>query len=187
MVGTASLRRQAQLRAVRPDLVVVPLRGNVQTRLRKLEAGEVQATFLAMAGLIRLGLEARGLGGAVDPRRCCRRWRRVRSASSAGPTTRPVLRPAGADQPRADHDLRSPPSGPSSAALDGSCRTPIAALGRADGDGAAAARTGGQPRWPGGGPDRGRRQRRRRAPPWAPRPARAAGAAGAGTTSAAPA
>ena len=48
---------QAQLRAARPDLRVVPLRGNVQTRLRKLDAGEVQATFLAMAGLIRLGLE----------------------------------------------------------------------------------------------------------------------------------
>jgi hydroxymethylbilane synthase len=58
VIGTASLRRQAQLQAARPDLVVVPLRGNVQTRLRKLDAGEVQATLLAMAGLIRLGLEA---------------------------------------------------------------------------------------------------------------------------------
>ena len=50
--------------AVRPDLVVVPLRGNVQTRLRKLDAGEVQATFLAMAGLMRLGPGSRRLGGA---------------------------------------------------------------------------------------------------------------------------
>ncbi|MGD9508631.1 MAG: hydroxymethylbilane synthase [Geminicoccaceae bacterium] len=58
VVGTASLRRQAQLRAARPDLVVVPLRGNVHTRLRKLDAGEVHATLLAMAGLVRLGLEA---------------------------------------------------------------------------------------------------------------------------------
>jgi hydroxymethylbilane synthase len=54
-VGTASLRRQAQLLFVRPDLTVVPLRGNVATRLSKLESGEVYATFLAKAGLSRLG------------------------------------------------------------------------------------------------------------------------------------
>jgi len=56
VVGTASLRRQAQLLALRPDLKVVPLRGNVETRLRKLEAGEADATLLAVAGLKRLGL-----------------------------------------------------------------------------------------------------------------------------------
>jgi len=55
-VGTASLRRQALIKLSRPDLVVVPLRGNVETRLRKLEAGEVDATLLAVAGLKRLGL-----------------------------------------------------------------------------------------------------------------------------------
>jgi hydroxymethylbilane synthase len=55
-VGTASLRRQAQLLALRPDLRVVPLRGNVETRLRKLAAGEADATLLAVAGLKRLGL-----------------------------------------------------------------------------------------------------------------------------------
>lgn len=55
-LGTASLRRQAIVKKARPDLVVSPLRGNVETRLRKLEAGEVDATLLAMAGLIRLGL-----------------------------------------------------------------------------------------------------------------------------------
>jgi hydroxymethylbilane synthase len=55
-VGTASLRRQAQLLALRPDLQVVPLRGNVETRLRKLAAGEADATLLAVAGLKRLGL-----------------------------------------------------------------------------------------------------------------------------------
>ena len=54
-VGTSSLRREAQLRAVRPDLVVHPLRGNVDTRLRKLEAGEYDAIILASAGLRRLG------------------------------------------------------------------------------------------------------------------------------------
>jgi hydroxymethylbilane synthase len=54
-VGTSSLRRQAQLRAVRPDVDVHPLRGNVDTRLRKLEAGEYDAIILAAAGLNRLG------------------------------------------------------------------------------------------------------------------------------------
>ena len=54
-VGTSSLRRQAQLKAVRPDLDIHPLRGNVDTRLRKLEAGEYDAIILAAAGLIRLG------------------------------------------------------------------------------------------------------------------------------------
>ena len=59
VVGSASLRRQAQLRRLRPDLDVRLLRGNVQTRLRKLDAGEYHATILAMAGLKRLGLTAR--------------------------------------------------------------------------------------------------------------------------------
>jgi hydroxymethylbilane synthase len=54
-VGTSSLRRQAQLKAVRPDLDVHPLRGNVDTRLRKLEQGEYDAIILAAAGLQRLG------------------------------------------------------------------------------------------------------------------------------------
>src|ERR1700730_749719 len=54
-VGTSSLRRQAQLKAVRPDLESFPLRGNVDTRLRKLEAGEYDAIILAAAGLKRLG------------------------------------------------------------------------------------------------------------------------------------
>ncbi len=54
-VGSSSLRRQAQLLAARPDLRVVPLRGNVDTRLRKLERGELDAVVLATAGLARLG------------------------------------------------------------------------------------------------------------------------------------
>jgi hydroxymethylbilane synthase len=54
-IGTSSLRRQAQLKAVRPDLDIYPLRGNVDTRLRKLEAGEYDAIILAAAGLNRLG------------------------------------------------------------------------------------------------------------------------------------
>jgi hydroxymethylbilane synthase len=54
-IGTSSLRRQAQLKAMRPDLDIHPLRGNVDTRLRKLEAGEYDAIILAAAGLNRLG------------------------------------------------------------------------------------------------------------------------------------
>ncbi len=56
-VGTSSLRRQCQLKSVRPDLEVFPLRGNVDTRLRKLESGEYDAIILAAAGVLRLGLE----------------------------------------------------------------------------------------------------------------------------------
>lgn len=55
-VGTSSVRRAAQLLALRPDLEVLPIRGNVDTRLRKLEAGEFDAIMLAAAGLHRLGL-----------------------------------------------------------------------------------------------------------------------------------
>lgn len=57
-VGTSSLRRQAQLKALRPDLDIHPLRGNVDTRLRKLESGEYDAIILAAAGVTRLGLTA---------------------------------------------------------------------------------------------------------------------------------
>jgi hydroxymethylbilane synthase len=58
-VGTSSLRRAAALRAARPDLEIVPLRGNVDTRLRKVDAGECDAIVLARAGLVRLGLAER--------------------------------------------------------------------------------------------------------------------------------
>jgi hydroxymethylbilane synthase len=55
-IGTSSLRRQCQLRALRNDIEIIPLRGNVDTRLRKLDEGEFDAIILASAGLIRLGL-----------------------------------------------------------------------------------------------------------------------------------
>jgi len=58
-VGTSSLRRQCQLRHARPDLKILQLRGNVDTRLRKLDEGDYDAIILAAAGLKRLGLEAR--------------------------------------------------------------------------------------------------------------------------------
>src|SRR5919106_1684884 len=60
VVGTASLRRRAQLLARRSDLEMAPLRGNIDTRLAKLEAGAVDATLLARAGLDRLGLQPAG-------------------------------------------------------------------------------------------------------------------------------
>ncbi len=58
-VGTSSLRRMASLKAIRPDLTVVAIRGNVDTRLRKLDEGQFDAIVLARAGLLRLGLAAR--------------------------------------------------------------------------------------------------------------------------------
>jgi hydroxymethylbilane synthase len=65
-LGTSSLRRQAQLLAARPDLVIETLRGNVDTRLRKLDAGDMDAIVLACAGLIRLGLDSR-ITARLDP------------------------------------------------------------------------------------------------------------------------
>lgn len=59
VVGTSSLRRQCQLKSLRPDLVIKDLRGNVNTRLRKLDDGEYQAIILAAAGLIRLEMPER--------------------------------------------------------------------------------------------------------------------------------
>ena len=67
VIGTSSLRRQTQLAHLRPDLRFVPIRGNVDTRLRKLRDGEADATILAMAGLHRLGLVARSRAVALDP------------------------------------------------------------------------------------------------------------------------
>lgn len=58
VVGTASLRRQAQTLHLRPDLQVVMLRGSVETRLKRIEEGKMDATFLALAGLTRMGLQS---------------------------------------------------------------------------------------------------------------------------------
>jgi hydroxymethylbilane synthase len=65
-VGTSSLRRQCQLAARRPDLVIEPLRGNVNTRLAKLDEGHYDAIILAVAGLVRLGFRER-IRTALDP------------------------------------------------------------------------------------------------------------------------
>ncbi len=69
-VGTSSLRRQAQLHAVRGDLQIIPLRGNVDTRLRKLRSGEFDAIILASAGVSRLGL-IDSVRMRLDPEQMC--------------------------------------------------------------------------------------------------------------------
>ncbi len=129
-LGTASLRRQTQARHRRPDLVIVPLRGNVDTRLAKLERGEADAILLAMAGLNRLGLGhlARGF---IDP---------VVSPPAPGQGALAIqTREADADAPWLDA-LRHRPTTlavaaerAALAALDGSCRTAIGAFARVDG------------------------------------------------------
>src|SRR5215469_15160642 len=131
-VGTSSLRRQAQLLRRRPDLEVLPMRGNVDTRLRKLAAGEVDATVLALCGLQRLGetehateilppeimLPAVGQGALAIECRADESW------------LRSLLEPL--------HDQGSAACVTAEramlAALDGSCRTPIAGLAEIVGD-----------------------------------------------------
>ncbi|MFM8269809.1 MAG: hydroxymethylbilane synthase, partial [Pseudomonadota bacterium] len=67
VVGTSSLRRQAQLKAVRPDLEVISLRGNVPTRLNAVRSGKVEAVVLAEAGLNRLGIALEGFRKQILP------------------------------------------------------------------------------------------------------------------------
>jgi hydroxymethylbilane synthase len=86
-VGTASLRRQAQLLRARPDLTIVPIRGNVNTRIRKLAAGEVDALVVALSGSVRLGSQPR----SCRARSCCPRSARARWLSNAAPTTRSCI------------------------------------------------------------------------------------------------
>ncbi|MBI2236517.1 MAG: hydroxymethylbilane synthase [Magnetospirillum sp.] len=132
VIGTASLRRGAQILHRRPDLKVVNFRGNVQTRLRKLEEGAVDATLLAMAGLRRLGL-AQHVTAALSVEDMLP----AVAQGAIGITCRSD--DAGAHRFLAA--LNDPVSNVRVAAerafltrLDGSCRTPIAALAELDGD-----------------------------------------------------
>lgn len=125
-VGTASLRRQAQLLRQRPDLKVVLFRGNVETRLQKLADGQVDATFLAAAGLLRLGkgeaitmtlstdemMPAAGQGAIVIQAREADAF--LRSALSR------IDHPASAAEVRAERAVL--------ASLGGSCDTPVGAM-----------------------------------------------------------
>lgn len=131
IVGTASLRRQAQTLFIRPDIRVTTLRGNVDTRLRKLEAGEAAATFLAYAGLKRLGLDSRA-ASLVDPQEAppaaCQAALAITSRADDA-------RVRDALNGFEDADARTEIEAERGflAALDGSCRTPIAALARVSG------------------------------------------------------
>lgn len=128
-VGTASLRRQAQVLFARPDLGVVTLRGNVDTRLRKLEAGEADATFLALAGLKRLGLEDRAasLIDPIDtPPAACQGALAI-TTRTADARVRDALSAFENASARAEIEAERA----FLEALDGSCRTAIGALARA--------------------------------------------------------
>jgi hydroxymethylbilane synthase len=132
VVGTASLRRQALLKRLRPDLAVVSLRGNVETRLRKVRDGEVAATILAVAGLKRLGLFAAatavleidefppavGQGAIGIETRTDDARTRALVAAIDHPDTATALAVERAFL----------------AVLDGSCRTPIAGHARVEGE-----------------------------------------------------
>jgi hydroxymethylbilane synthase len=131
-VGTASLRRQAQTLHLRPDLKVEMLRGRVETRLARIEAGDFDATYLALAGLKRLGLE-RHASGIVDAQ-----------AMPPAPGQGALAVTARADDAAtlarlaplniAEHAIATTAERAFLLALDGSCRTPIAALAQIAGD-----------------------------------------------------
>jgi hydroxymethylbilane synthase len=125
-LGTASLRRQAQALAARPDLEIVMFRGNVGTRLDKLARGVADATFLASAGLRRLG-EAHVVTSLVDPDLMLP----AAAQGAVGLQTRASDKEARMLCARLDHAesaLRVAAERGLLEALDGSCRTPIAAL-----------------------------------------------------------
>jgi hydroxymethylbilane synthase len=133
VVGTSSLRRRAQLAHRRPDLKLVEFRGNVQTRLKKLSAGVAQATFLAMAGLNRLGM-AHVAGAPIE----------VEEMLPAVAQGAIGIERRGSDDEVAAMlaAIHHGPTGERLAAeraflatLDGSCETPIAGLALHDGSG----------------------------------------------------
>jgi len=132
IVGTSSLRRAAQVRALRPDIHVVPFRGNVETRLRKLADGVADATLLAMAGLIRMGLQDKATA-PLSPEE-------MLPAVAQGAIG--IERRAGDDEAahllakihHRETGLRVAAERALLAVLDGSCRTPIAALAEISGE-----------------------------------------------------
>jgi hydroxymethylbilane synthase len=131
-VGTASLRRQAQTLHLRPDLKVELLRGRVETRLAKIESGAFDATYLALAGLKRLGLEHHAAGN-IDVQTMPPAPAQGALAITCRANDQEVL----ALLRKLDIDEFNIATAAERAflqALDGSCRTPIAALARITGD-----------------------------------------------------
>ncbi len=128
VVGTSSVRRQAQLLHARPDLRVTLLRGNVQTRLNRLRAGDMAATLLALAGLRRLGLESAAsmvLAPEVMLPAACQGIVGVTARADDAPVLALL---AGLADPAAT--LAAAAERALLGELDGSCRTPIGAHAR---------------------------------------------------------
>jgi hydroxymethylbilane synthase len=131
VVATSSLRRQAQVKHLRPDLAVVPIRGNVDTRLRKLAEGAADATLLALAGLKRLGIEDK----ATAPVPVEEMLPAVAQAA-IGVETRAGDVPMAEILAPINHEptaLAVTAERAFLARLEGSCRMPIAALGEVAG------------------------------------------------------
>ncbi|MEE7458020.1 hydroxymethylbilane synthase [Methylorubrum populi] len=131
-VGTSSLRRGAQVLMHRPDLRIVPLRGNANTRMRKLEAGECDATLLALAGLQRLGMEdvARSVLSVEEMLPAVAQGALGIECRAGDEAIRALLAPVACATTTTALDAERGLL----AELDGSCRTPIAALARIDGE-----------------------------------------------------
>jgi hydroxymethylbilane synthase len=132
-VGTSSLRRQAQLLAARPDLNIHTLRGNVDTRLRRLDDGDLDAIVLACAGLIRLGLESR-ITARLDPKVCLPAVAQgVIGIECRGADARTLARVSVLN----DETTRQTTDAERAFAhrLGGSCQSPIAAYARLEGEG----------------------------------------------------
>jgi hydroxymethylbilane synthase len=131
-VGTASLRRQALVKRARPDVKTPPLRGNVETRLRKLEAGDAEATILALAGLKRLGLAnvATAILDTGDFLPAVGQGAIAIETRANDDRTRELL--GRIDHADTSHAVRCERA--FLAVLDGSCRTPIAGHAVISGD-----------------------------------------------------
>ncbi|MSP84096.1 MAG: hydroxymethylbilane synthase [Alphaproteobacteria bacterium] len=131
VVGTASLRRASQILMHRPDVMVRPLRGNVDTRLAKIARGEADATLLAVAGLKRLGLMDRA-SAILEPDVMLPAVAQGAIGVAARDRDEPAIALLRALD---DGDSRVTVTAERSflAVLDGSCRTPIAALARLEG------------------------------------------------------
>ena len=133
VVGTASLRRQAQVLLARPDVTVVPLRGNVGTRLRKLADGEVDATLLAMAGLRRLGQEGEATAVLAPEEMLPAVAQGAITVTARRGDARTAGWLAALDDPPTGRRVTAERA--CLAVLDGSCRTPIAAFAELNGEG----------------------------------------------------